>query len=181
MAGRYLAGRGCAIPSPGADLRWLPAHRHPYGYVGPVLLALLTDAVTNGPRTVHRTWLAQEGSAETAIEKLRLQWKGLSKTGAFCRLVSDAGKLRRWRDAWRRNAGTPYADQLMAYLEGIRQEAIERQFEFRHAVEVLAVFDTEAGERLTRERLATQPDFAPFAELFYFKALAQVQAIFRHG
>lgn len=89
VAGRYLTGRGCAIPSPDADLRWLPAHRHPSGYVGPVLLALLTDAVTNEPRTLHRTWLAQDGCGKAPVEKPRLLWKGLPKAGAVCRLVPD--------------------------------------------------------------------------------------------
>ena len=51
-------------------------------------------------------------------------------------------------------------EQLMTYLDVIQQEAIERQFSFEHAVQVLAVFDTEAGERLTRDRLATRPAFA---------------------
>jgi hypothetical protein len=54
VAADYLAARRCALPHPEGDLRWHPEVRHPSGHVGPALLALVTDAVTCEPLTLHR-------------------------------------------------------------------------------------------------------------------------------
>lgn len=88
-AGRYLIGRGCALPPVDGDLRWHPTLRHPDGHVGPGLLALVTDALTAEPRTLHRTWLAEDGSGKAAIEKPRLLLKGHGKAGGVVRLWPD--------------------------------------------------------------------------------------------
>ena len=88
-AGRYLLGRGCAVPDPESHVRWAPAHRHPSGHVGPALLALVTDALTQAPMTLHQTWLAADGSGKARLERPRLLWKGLPKKGGIVRLVPD--------------------------------------------------------------------------------------------
>jgi putative DNA primase/helicase len=87
-AGRYLRARGCALPHPDGDLRSLPDHRHPSGWRGPCLVALLTHAVTGEPMTVHRTWIQPDGT-KAPIDKPRLWWFGLPKIGGVVRLWPD--------------------------------------------------------------------------------------------
>ena len=82
-AASYLEARACALPHPDGDLRWHPALRHPSGFVGPVLLALMTDAVTCAPLTLHRTWIKPDG-IKADVDPPRLYWKGLSSTAAWC-------------------------------------------------------------------------------------------------
>lgn len=73
-------------------------------------------------------------------------------------------------------------ERILAYLDVIEQEAIEKAFGYgSYAAQVLVVFDTEAGERLVRERLAEHAEFGAFAQLFFFKTLPEVQAEFRSG
>lgn len=36
--------------------------RHPTGYTGPALVALVRHAVTGEPMTLHRTWIASDGT-----------------------------------------------------------------------------------------------------------------------
>ena len=60
-----------------------------------------------------------------------------------------AKRLLPWR--YTKDEDRPRRGQLLAYLDVIHQEAIERDFGFGDAVQVLAVFDTEAGDRLMRD------------------------------
>jgi hypothetical protein len=87
-AAAYLAGRGCALPE--NDVRWHPRLRHPCGYVGPALVALVTDTVTGEPISLHQTWLASDGRGKAPVERPRLLLKGHRKTGGVVRLVEDA-------------------------------------------------------------------------------------------
>jgi hypothetical protein len=86
-AGHYLTMRRCVLPPEGGHLRWLPAHRHPTGHVGPCLVALLTDAQTRQPRSLHFTWFA--GGRKADVNPPRLLLKGHRKAGAVCRLWPD--------------------------------------------------------------------------------------------
>lgn len=88
-AGVYLLGRGCALPHPYADLRWSPSQRHPSGYSGPALVALVTHALTGRPMTLHRTWLKPDGSGKADLDKPRLLWKGLPTQFGVIRLVPN--------------------------------------------------------------------------------------------
>jgi putative DNA primase/helicase len=85
----YLKHRGCALPPLDGDLRWVAAHRHPCGYAGPALVALVTDAVTGEPLTLHRTWLRPDGLGKAAIDRPRLLLKGHQKRGGVVRLWPD--------------------------------------------------------------------------------------------
>ena len=87
-AGAYLLARKCVLPPAGADLRELPLHRHPSGYIGPVMMALLTDFLTNEPRSLHFTWLGPDGR-KAAVQPPRLLLAGHAKAGAVCRLWPD--------------------------------------------------------------------------------------------
>lgn len=87
-AGRYLLARRCKLPPPGSHLRELPAHRHPSGYVGPAMVALLTDFETSEPRSLHMTWLG-EGGKKADVKPPRLLLAGHAKAGAVCRLWPD--------------------------------------------------------------------------------------------
>ncbi|MBK8211655.1 MAG: toprim domain-containing protein [Rhodospirillales bacterium] len=92
-AGRYLSARRCALPHPDGDLRWHPELRHPSGYVGPALVALITD-VHDAQRwlSLHRTWIAADGSEHKAdVDPARLLLKGHRKSG---------GCIRLWPDDW---------------------------------------------------------------------------------
>lgn len=68
----YLQHRRCAIPPPYGDLRWHPDVKHPSGYVGPALVALVTDANTNKPLSLHRTWITATGKADLETPRLPL-------------------------------------------------------------------------------------------------------------
>ncbi len=83
----YLEARGCAIPPADGDLRWHPALRHPSGHEGAALVALLTDAATREPRSLHRTWIRPDGTKATDPPRLLL--KGHVKAGTVCRLWPD--------------------------------------------------------------------------------------------
>lgn len=87
-AAGYLQARGCSLPHPDGDLRFLAAHRHPGGWRGPCLLALVTDAITGEPMTLHRTWVQPDGS-KAPIDRPRLLWPGLPKAGGVVRLWPD--------------------------------------------------------------------------------------------
>lgn len=86
-AAHYLTMRRCVLPPVSGHLRWLPAHRHPTGHVGPCLVALLTDAQTRQPRSLHFTWVA--GGRKADVNPPRLLLKGHRKAGAVCRLWPD--------------------------------------------------------------------------------------------
>jgi putative DNA primase/helicase len=86
----YLERRGCALPHRDGDLRWLKDHRHPSGYVGPCLVALVTHAIAGEDLTLHRTWIAQDGSGKAQVDKPRLLWPGAPKAGGIVRLWPDA-------------------------------------------------------------------------------------------
>jgi putative DNA primase/helicase len=88
-AASYLEARACALPHSDGDLRWHPALRHPCGFVGPVLLALMTDAVTGDPLTLHRTWIQPDGR-KADVDPPRLYWKGLTSGRGVVRLWPDA-------------------------------------------------------------------------------------------
>lgn len=84
----YLKARACAIPPEDGDLRWHRALRHPCGHVGPALVALVTDAKTREPMTLHRTWIGP-GGQKAAIDAPRLLLGGHSKAGGVIRLWPD--------------------------------------------------------------------------------------------
>lgn len=85
----YLEARGCAIPPADGDLRWHAELRHPSGYDGPALVALLTDARDASiKRSLHRTWINKDGT-KANIDPPRLLLAGHRKAGAVCRLWPD--------------------------------------------------------------------------------------------
>lgn len=90
-AGQYFVDRGCALPHPDGHLRWHPALSHPSGYVGPALVALITDVRDPERRlTLHRTWLGTDGR-KADIETPRLLLAGHPKAGGAIRLWPDNG------------------------------------------------------------------------------------------
>jgi putative DNA primase/helicase len=89
-AGRYLLGRGCALPPAAGDVGWLPDLWHPLeGRPFPGIVALVTDALTGAPLTVHRTWLTPDGSGKAPVGKPRLLLKGHDKAGGVVRVHPD--------------------------------------------------------------------------------------------
>jgi len=63
LALEYLAYRRCMVPPKDGDLRWHPSIKHPSGYAGPALIAMVSDATTREPLSLHRTWITQTGKA----------------------------------------------------------------------------------------------------------------------
>lgn len=86
MGERYLVHRRCAVP-PG-DLRFHPNLPHkPSGTSGPALVALVTDAITSAPLTLHRTWITPTGKAALGPPRMLLGNHG--KQGGVIRLWPD--------------------------------------------------------------------------------------------
>lgn len=85
IAAKYLSARKCAQPPADGDLRYTEAPRHPSGYVGPALVALVTDAITREPMTLHRTWIKADGT-KADVDPPRLLLGKHRKAGGVVRL-----------------------------------------------------------------------------------------------
>ena len=85
----YLAARACVMPPADGHLRYHPALKHsPSGAIGPALLALVTDAVTRQPLTLHRTWIQATGD-KAQLDPPRMLLQGHRKAGGVIRLWPD--------------------------------------------------------------------------------------------
>jgi putative DNA primase/helicase len=85
----YLLARRCVLPPADGDLRWHPALKHPpSGLIGPALVALVTDAVTRTPLSLHRTWVQADGS-KAPVDAPRMLLGGHRKASAVVRLWPD--------------------------------------------------------------------------------------------
>lgn len=88
VAAQYLRARRCCLPPADGDLRWHPNLRHPSGYRGPALVALVSDARTREPMSIHRTWIQANGR-KAEIDSPRLLLSGHAKVGGVIRLWPD--------------------------------------------------------------------------------------------
>ena len=88
IAEQYLSARRCGLPPEDGALRYATALWHPTGYVGPALVALVTDAVTREPLTLHRTWIKPDGM-KADIDPPRLLLGKHRKKGGVIRLWPD--------------------------------------------------------------------------------------------
>lgn len=86
-AAEYLRHRRCALPPQDGHLRWHPNLNHPSGYIGPALVALITNAISAEPISLHRTWIVEDGKA--AVNPARMQLKGHSLKDGVIRLWPD--------------------------------------------------------------------------------------------
>lgn len=85
----YLDARCCVVPPVEGHLRYHPALRHPpSGTVGPAMVALVTDAATCRPLTLHRTWIRADGT-KAALDPPRMLLGGHRKAGGVVRLWPD--------------------------------------------------------------------------------------------
>jgi len=87
-AADYLQARACALPPADGDLRFMPALRHPSGYMGSALVALITDVCTAAPLSLHRTWIKPDGS-KADVSPPRLLLKDHPIAGGVIRLWPD--------------------------------------------------------------------------------------------
>lgn len=85
---KYLLARCCVIPPAEGDLRFHSALKHPCGHTGPGLVALVTDAVTREPLTLHRTWVRADGK-KADVDPPRMLLGGHRKAGGVIRLWPD--------------------------------------------------------------------------------------------
>jgi putative DNA primase/helicase len=88
IARDYLDARSCVIPPPDGDLRFIEELKHPSGYIGPALVALITDAETKAPLSLHRTWIKPDGR-KADVNPPRLLLKGHPVAGGVIRLWPD--------------------------------------------------------------------------------------------
>lgn len=88
IARAYLEARRCRIPPADGDLRYHASLKHPTGYTGPALVALITDAVTGQPLSLHRTWIRADGR-KADVEPPRLLLAGHRKQSGVIRLWPD--------------------------------------------------------------------------------------------
>ena len=84
----YLEARACALPPIDGDLRFDPTARHPGGYTGPCLVALVTDALSAVPISLHRTWTNADGT-KADVDPPRMLLGGHRKAGGVIRLWPD--------------------------------------------------------------------------------------------
>ncbi|MCA8275245.1 PriCT-2 domain-containing protein [Burkholderia sp. AU30280] len=84
----YLEARECALPPADGDLRFDPAARHPAGYIGPCLVALVTDVAVGAPISLHRTWINSDGT-KADVDPPRMLLGGHRKAGGVIRLWPD--------------------------------------------------------------------------------------------
>lgn len=86
----YLKSRRCRIPPADSHLKWHPSLKHPNGYCGPCLVALITHAQTCEPLSLHRTWITATGKADVGDGgQSRLVLGGHSTKGGVIRLWPD--------------------------------------------------------------------------------------------
>jgi hypothetical protein len=78
----YLEHRRCLLPPADGDLRYLPAS----GKYPPTLCALVTDAITAAPLTLHFTRLARDGRGKAGTDQDKLLLAGHAKAGGVIRL-----------------------------------------------------------------------------------------------
>ncbi len=89
-AGSYLRARGCTLPPVDGDLRWHSSMQHPSGWIGPALVALITDIRSCKPLSLHRTWIgASHPGSKAPIDRPRLLLKGHRKRDGVIRLWPD--------------------------------------------------------------------------------------------
>ena len=91
VAASYLERRGCALPAfpDESHLRWHPDVRNrKEDHTGPALVGLVTDVDTGEPISLHRTWIAPDGSGKAKLDRPRL---------LLARHRSD-GVVRLWPD-----------------------------------------------------------------------------------
>jgi hypothetical protein len=81
--GRYLIGRRCILPP--NDVRWIPAQDGGF----PEMVALITDAITTEPISLHRTFVARDGIGKAPLAKARKYLAGHRKAGGVVRLHRD--------------------------------------------------------------------------------------------
>lgn len=85
---KYLTARECVLPPADCDLRYTESLQHPSGYTGPALVALVTDALTREPMTLHRTWIKANGD-KADVNPPRLLLGKHRKAGGVIRLWPD--------------------------------------------------------------------------------------------
>lgn len=85
----YLEARACRLPPNDGDLRFIAELKHHLsGYVGPALVALVTDVVTGEPLSIHRTWIKPDGS-KADVSPPRMMLKDCLIANGVIRLWPD--------------------------------------------------------------------------------------------
>lgn len=87
----YLAARRCTLPPEDGALRFHPARKHPMGdHIGPALVALVTDATTGEPMSLHTTFICADGTKPAHLPgPARLMLGRHRKAGGVIRLWPD--------------------------------------------------------------------------------------------
>jgi len=88
VGGQYQRARHYVTPPEDGALRFHPALKHPSGYVGPALVALITDVMTGEAISLHRTWIKADGT-KADVDPPRMLLGGHRKAGGVIRLWPD--------------------------------------------------------------------------------------------
>lgn len=87
----YLRHRRCVIPPADGDLRFLPEKKNSdLNSFPPTLCALVTDAVTAEPMTLHFTKLRRDGLGKAGGDRDKVLLRGYPKAGGVIRLWPDS-------------------------------------------------------------------------------------------
>jgi len=90
IADTYLQSRRCFMPPLDGALRFLPECFHwPTRTTHPAMVALVTDATTNEPLSLHFTFLARDGRGKADVERPKLLLPGHEISGGAIRLWPD--------------------------------------------------------------------------------------------
>jgi putative DNA primase/helicase len=90
LADLYLRARKCYFPPLDGALRFLPAAFHwPTRTTHPAMVALVTDATTGEPLSLHFTFLKPDGSGKADLENQKLLLPGHAIDGGVIRLWPD--------------------------------------------------------------------------------------------
>ena len=94
IATNYLRNRQCEIPPEGSHLQFHRAVKHhPSGAIGPALVGLVTDVLTNRPISLQRTWIQANGD-KAKLDPPRMLATKHRKRGGAIRLWPDEAVTR---------------------------------------------------------------------------------------
>lgn len=90
IAARYLTGRGCRLPPRDGHLRWHAGAWHwPTQQRLPAMVALISEAATGAPLSLHFTFVKPDGSGKADLERPKLLLPKHRKAGGVIRLWPD--------------------------------------------------------------------------------------------
>lgn len=122
------------------------------------------------------------GSSKFApVTRLKMD-RGYLDADAFFAFTTSDGVKRLCAFEMCRGRRTKYVeDKLIAYMQACEKAVIENAFNYDHGARVLCVFEDARALELMQKRLAIEPTFDEYREIFFAKTLANVMEEFKEG